>query len=130
MLFVESARPAFVRDHPRAGWLAVGAVCLGAFMGQLDASVVTLTFPAVQRVFRAPLAGEEWISLAYLLTVVVLVVAAGRIADSIGRKAVYLQGFVVFTAASAACALAPGLGWLIGFRVLQAVGAAMLQANS
>jgi|GEM_PF-182479 len=130
MLFVESARPAFVRDHPRAGWLAVGAVCLGAFMGQLDASIVTLTFPAVQCEFHAPLAGVEWVSLAYLLTVVGLVVAAGRIADSIGRKAVYLQGFVVFTVASAACALAPGLGWLIGFRVLQAVGAAMLQANS
>ncbi|MGF6884517.1 MFS family permease [Nocardia sp. GAS34] len=130
MLFVESARPAFVRDHPRAGWLAVGAVCLGAFMGQLDASIVTLTFPAVQREFRAPLAGVEWVSLAYLLTVVGLVVAAGRIADSIGRKVVYLQGLVVFTAASAACALAPGLGWLIGFRVLQAIGAAMLQANS
>ncbi|WP_216898034.1 MFS transporter [Nocardia alni] len=130
MVFVESARPGFVRDHPMAGWLAVGAVCLGAFMGQLDASIVTLTFPAVQREFHAPLAGVEWVSLAYLLTVVGLVVAAGRIADSIGRKAVYLQGFVVFTVASAACALAPGLGWLIGFRVLQAVGAAMLQANS
>ncbi|MBY8860180.1 MFS transporter [Nocardia sp. CA2R105] len=130
MLFVESARPRFVREHSRAGWLAVGAVCLGAFMGQLDASIVTLTFPSVQHEFRASLAGVEWVSLAYLLTVVGLVVAAGRIADSIGRKAVYLQGFVVFTAASAACALAPGLGWLIGFRVLQAVGAAMLQANS
>lgn len=130
MVFVESARPGFVRDHPMAGWLAVGAVCLGAFMGQLDASIVTLTFPAVQRELHAPLAGVEWVSLAYLLTVVGLVVAAGRIADSIGRKAVYLQGFVVFTVASAACALAPGLGWLIGFRVLQAVGAAMLQANS
>ncbi|WP_067893462.1 MFS transporter [Nocardia vaccinii] len=130
MLFVESARPRFVREHRRAGWLAVGAVCIGAFMGQLDASVVTLTFPAVQHEFGASLAGVEWVSLAYLLTVVGLVVATGRIADSIGRKVVYLQGFVVFTLASAACALAPGLGWLIGFRVLQAVGAAMLQANS
>ncbi|WP_405133014.1 MFS transporter [Nocardia sp. NBC_01388] len=119
-----------MREHPYAGWFAVGAVCLGAFMGQLDASIVTLTFPAVQREFGAPLAEVQWISLAYLLTLVGLVVAAGRIADSIGRKFVYLQGFAVFTIASAACALAPGLGWLIGFRVVQAVGAAMLQANS
>ncbi|MFI5776832.1 MFS transporter [Nocardia sp. NPDC051570] len=129
-MFVESARPRVVREHPLAGWLAVGAVCLGAFMGQLDASIVTLTFPAVQREFGAPLAGVQWISLAYLLTLVGLVVAAGRVADAVGRKFVYLQGFVVFTVASAACALAPGLGWLIGFRVVQAVGAAMLQANS
>ncbi|WP_328290035.1 MFS transporter [Nocardia aurantiaca] len=129
-MFVESARPLLVREHPNAGWLAVGAVCLGAFMGQLDASIVTLTFPAVQREFGAPLAGVQWVSLAYLLTVVGLVVSAGRVADAVGRKFVYLQGFVVFTLASAACALAPGLGWLIGFRVVQAVGAAMLQANS
>ncbi|WP_328601860.1 MFS transporter [Nocardia terrae] len=105
-------------------------MCLGAFMGQLDASIVTLTFPAVQREFGMSLAGVQWVSLAYLLTVVGLVVSAGRVADAVGRKFVYLQGFVVFTLASAACALAPGLGWLIGFRVVQAVGAAMLQANS
>ncbi|NQE92107.1 MFS transporter [Nocardia terpenica] len=129
-MFEESARPRVVREYRRAGWLAVGAVCVGAFMGQLDASVVTLTFPAVQGEFGAPLAGVQWVSLGYLLTLVGLVVAAGRVADAVGRKFMYLQGFVVFTVASAACALAPGLGWLIGFRVVQAVGAAMLQANS
>ncbi|MFJ4655885.1 MFS transporter [Nocardia sp. NPDC088792] len=129
-MFVESARPRTVREHPAAGWFAVATVCLGAFMGQLDASIVTLTFPAVQHEFGAPLAGVQWVSLAYLLTLVGLVVTAGRVADAIGRKFVYMQGFVVFTLASAACALAPGLGWLIGFRVVQAVGAAMLQANS
>ncbi|MBO0875383.1 MAG: MFS transporter, partial [Pseudonocardia sp.] len=63
-------------------------------------------------------------------TLVGLVVATGRFADASGRKLVYLYGFAVFTAASAACALAPGLGWLVVFRVIQAVGAAMLQANS
>ncbi|MFR9727801.1 MFS transporter [Saccharopolyspora sp. MS10] len=127
---VERARPRAVREHPNAPWFAVATVCFGAFMGQLDASIVTLTFPALQEQFAAPLAAVEWVSLSYLLALVGLVTAAGRIADAAGRKLVYLCGFVVFTAASAACALAPGLGWLIGFRVLQAVGAAMLQANS
>ncbi|MFD2416831.1 MFS transporter [Amycolatopsis pigmentata] len=130
MLLVEPARPRVVREHPMAGWLAVATVCFGAFMGQLDASIVTLTFPALQAEFHAPLAAVEWVSLAYLLTLVGLVAAAGRIADAKGRKLIYLYGFLVFTAASAACALAPGLGWLIGFRMLQAAGAAMLQANS
>lgn len=129
-MLVEPARPRAVREHPNAGWLAVATVCLGAFMGQLDASIVTLTFPALQRGFGAPLAAVQWVSLSYLLTLVGLVAAAGRVADAAGRKLVYLYGFAVFTTASAACALAPGLGWLIGFRVLQAVGAAMLQANS
>ncbi len=126
----ESARPSAVRAHPQAPWLAVASVCFGAFMGQLDASIVTLTFPAMQHRFGAPLAAVQWVSLAYLLTVVGLVVAVGRIADAAGRKLIYLYGFAVFTAASAACALAPALGWLIAFRVVQAIGAAMLQANS
>lgn len=129
-MFLESARPQAVREHPRAGWFAVGTVCFGAFMGQLDASIVTLTFPALQSEFHAPLAAVQWVSLSYLLALVGLVAAAGRIADAAGRKLVYLAGFAVFTAASAACALTPNLEWLIGFRVVQAVGAAMLQANS
>jgi EmrB/QacA subfamily drug resistance transporter len=129
-MFVETARPRAVREHPNAGWLAVATVCFGAFMGQLDASIVTLTFPALQHEFHAPLAAVQWVSLSYLLTLVALVAAAGRISDAAGRKLVYLYGFAVFTAASAACALAPTIGWLVGFRVVQAVGAAMLQANS
>lgn len=129
-MLTERPRPRGVREHAQAGWLAVGTVCFGAFMGQLDASIVTLTFPPLQREFHAPLAAVQWVSLAYLLTLVGLMVAVGRIADAAGRKAVYLYGFAVFTAASAACALVPGLGWLVGARVVQAVGAAMLQANS
>ncbi|SEP05275.1 MFS transporter [Amycolatopsis saalfeldensis] len=130
MLLEERPRPRVVREHRNAGWFAVGAVCFGAFMGQLDASIVTLTFPALQSEFAAPLAAVQWVSLAYLLSLVGLLAAVGRIADAAGRKLTYVYGFGVFTAASIACGLAPGLGWLIAFRVLQAVGAAMLQANS
>lgn len=126
----EAARPRAVREHPQAAWLAVGAVCVGAFMGQLDASIVTLTFPALESQFHAPLAAVQWVSLSYLLALVALVTPAGRIADSAGRKLMYLYGFVIFTLASAACGLAATLGMLVVFRVIQAVGAALLQANS
>ena len=129
-LGVEPARPRFVASRPYAHWLAVAAVCLGAFMGQLDASIVTLTFPALSRQFGASLAGVQWVSLSYLLTLVALLVPVGRLADSVGRKLVYLYGFAVFTAASAACGFADSLPLLVGLRVVQAVGAAMLQANS
>ncbi|MDR0343473.1 MAG: MFS transporter, partial [Nocardiopsaceae bacterium] len=129
-LLAERPRPRAVRDHPQAGWFAVSTVCLGAFMGQLDASIVLLAFPALQRSFAAPLAAVQWVSLSYLLVLVALLAAVGRVADAAGRKATYVYGFGLFTAASAACGLAPGLGWLVGFRVIQAVGAAMLQANS
>ncbi|WP_263248309.1 MFS transporter [Saccharopolyspora rosea] len=129
-VLAERPRPRRVREHPRAGWFAVATVCFGAFMGQLDASIVTLTFPALQQEFRAPLAAVQWVSLSYLLALVGLLVVAGRLADATGRKLMYVWGFGVFTAASVACGLAPGLGWLVVFRLVQAVGAAMLQANS
>jgi len=130
MLLREPARPAAVRAHRRAPWLAVGAVCLGAFMGQLDASIVTLAFPALQRGFGASLAQVQWVSLGYLVTVTALVVPVGRWSDRAGRKLVYLYGFAVFGGASAACGLAPTLAALVALRVAQAAGAAMLQANS
>jgi MFS family permease len=129
-LLQESPRPAIVRDHPFAPWFAVGTVCFGAFMGQLDASIVTVAFPTLQRQYGTGLAAVQWVSLAYLLALTALLVPAGRWSDRVGRKLMYLYGFVVFSAASAACAVAPSLGALIVLRVIQAAGAAMLQANS
>jgi MFS family permease len=119
-----------VRESPRAPWLAVGVVCFGAFMGQLDASIVTITFPAMERDFGVPVAAVQWVSLVYLLGLVALLAPAGRLGDAVGRKLVYTYGFAVFTVASAACGLAPSLGALVVLRLVQAVGAAMLQANS
>lgn len=129
-LLREPRRPGAVRDHRLAPWFAVGTVCFGAFMGQLDASVVTVAFPAMQRQFAAGLAQVQWVSLAYLLALIALLVPVGRLSDRFGRKLAYLYGFVVFAAASAACGLAASLPMLIGLRVVQAAGAALLQANS
>ena len=129
-LLAEPARPVALREHPRAYWLAVAAVCLGAFMGQLDASIVTVAYSAIRADLRANLGAVEWVGLAYLLVLIALVVPVGRLSDIVGHKLVYGYGFAVFTAASAGCALAPGLGALVGARAVQAVGAAMLQANS
>ncbi|MFC5720689.1 MFS transporter [Streptomyces gamaensis] len=126
----ERPRPDLVRGHPRAWWLAVATVCFGAFMGQLDASIVTLTYGSLRTGFAASLAAVEWVSLAYLLALVALLVPVGRLSDTYGRKLFYLYGFVVFTVASAACGLAFSLAVLIVFRVVQAAGAAMMQANS
>ena len=126
----ERARPKRIRDRPNAGWLAVATVCFGAFMGQLDASIVTLTYRPLRTEFGVSLAGVQWVSLAYLLTLTALLIPVGRLADAYGHKLLYLYGFVVFTAASAACGLAPSLVALIVFRVVQGFGAAMLQANS
>ena len=129
-LLVEPRRLAAIRERPRAYWCAVGAVCVGAFMGQLDASIVTLAFPSFEHAFHAGIGAVTWVGLSYLVTLVALVTLVGRFADMAGRKLLYVYGFVVFAAGSAACGLAPDLVALDGFRVLQGVGAAMLQANS
>jgi EmrB/QacA subfamily drug resistance transporter len=129
-LALEPARPRAVREATFAPWLAVGTVCIGAFMGQLDASIVTLAFPTLRHDFSASLADVQWVGQAYLLTLVGLLMAVGRYADMIGRKLLYTYGFVIFIAGSALCGLAPSLEALIAFRVVQGVGAAMFQANS
>ena len=129
-LLVETPRPHRVRHHRHAPWLVVGTVCIGAFMGQLDASIVTLALPSMQRDFGVTVSQVEWVALAYLLTLVGLVTVIGRVADMVGRKALYTYGFALFTLASMACALAPSLPFLIGARVVQGGGAALLQANS
>jgi EmrB/QacA subfamily drug resistance transporter len=127
---VEPRRPQSIRRKENAYWLAVAAVCIGAFMGQLDASIVTVALPTLQQTFHASVGAVTWVGLSYLLVLVATVTAVGRLADMWGRKLLYGYGFVVFTIGSALCGLAPSLGILIAFRVFQAVGAAMLQANS
>ena len=126
----EQARPAVIRESRLAPWLAVSVVCFGAFMGQLDASIVTITFPAMERDFSVPVAAVQWVSLIYLLGLIAMLAPAGRLGDAVGRKLMYTYGFAVFTVASAACGLAPSLGVLVALRLIQAIGAAMLQANS
>jgi EmrB/QacA subfamily drug resistance transporter len=126
----ERPRPERIRRRPDAHWLVVATVCVGAFMGQLDASIMTLAFPTLRAEFHTTLAAVEWVGLAYLLALVGTVTAVGRLADMVGRKLLYTYGFGVFTLASAGCALAPNLPVLVVCRVVQGIGAAMLQANS
>jgi len=130
VLLREPARPSWIASRQNAYWYAVAAVCVGAFMGQLDASIVMLAFPTLEHDFGATLGSVQWVGLSYLLVVAASVVAVGRLADMVGRKLLYSYGFVVFAAGSAACGLASSLLALDGFRALQAVGAAMMQANS
>ena len=99
-------------------------------MSQLDASIVTQALPTLQHDFHASLGDVQWVGLAYLLTLVSLVTAVGRVADVVGRKLLYTYGFGIFVLGSALCGFAPNLLVLDGFRVLQGIGAAMLQANS
>lgn len=124
--------PASAASPPHAGWprwRAFPPVALGVVMATLDASVVNIALPTLQRVWRAGLSTVEWVALAYSLTLTGLLLAAGRLADARGRRSVYGAGLLLFTLASVLCGLAPTLASLIALRVFQGVGAALLTAN-
>ena len=99
-------------------------------MGQLDVSIVTLALPRIGAGLHAGAGAVRWVWLSYLLVLACTLIPVGRLADALGRKLLYTHGFAVFTLGSLLCGLAPSLGWLIAARVLQGLGAAMLQANS
>src|SRR5436309_14909416 len=105
-LFAERPPLRQVAALPSYRWLVIGTVCLGAFLGQLDASIAGLVLPTLEDVFNAPVASVEWVALAYLLTLAALVVPLGRLADLLGRKMLYIWGFVIFIAGSALCGTA------------------------
>ncbi|MEU3573172.1 MFS transporter [Kitasatospora sp. NPDC036755] len=129
-LLTERPRPRGIAGWRHAHWLAVGTVCLGAFLGQLDASVIALVFPALGRHFDASFAVVEWVALAYLLVLVALLAPIGWLSDLVGRKTMYIGGFAVFGLSSLGAGFAGSLWVLVGCRAVQAVGAAMMQANS
>lgn len=108
--------------------IAFSAVALGTFMATLDASVVNVALPTLAREFDAGLGSVEWVVLSYLLALVALQLNAGRLSDLMGRGRVYAVGLGIFALASAACAAAESLGFLIGARVVQGIGGAMTSA--
>ena len=129
-------------DRPdRYKWLALSNTSLGMFMATVDASIVIISMPAIFRgIHLDPFAPGNityllWMIMGYLLVTAVLVVTLGRLGDIVGRVRIYNLGFVIFTLASVALSFDPAHGtrgalWLIGWRIVQALGGAMLMANS
>ncbi len=109
-------------------WWVMAPVAMGTFLSTIDGSIVNVALPTLARELHAPFAAVQWVVLSYLLTLVTLMLGAGRLADMFGKKPLYLAGFVIFTLGSVACGMSPGIGWLIGARVLQALGAVLLMA--
>ncbi len=111
-------------------YAVLSAVGVGTFMSALDASIVNATLPRLQAALHASVAGIEWVVTVYLLVVSGLLLIVGRLGDTRGHKDVYVAGFVGFVASSALCGLSRSVGWLVGFRAVQALSAAALFANA
>jgi EmrB/QacA subfamily drug resistance transporter len=119
-----------IRNRKGYHWFVVGTVCVGAFMAALDASVINIALPTLRRHFHTSMYIVVWVSLAYLLTLAGLIIPFGRLADMFGRRWMYSLGFSVFIFGSLLCGISPNLPLLLTARIVQAIGAAMLQANS
>jgi EmrB/QacA subfamily drug resistance transporter len=106
--------------------LVLAICCMSLLMVSMDATIVNVALPALRRDLGAETAGLQWVIDAYTMVVASLLMLAGSLADRFGRRRTFQLGLVVFTSASALCSIAPGLHSLIAFRMLQAVGASML----
>ncbi|SON60028.1 putative NTE family protein [Mycobacterium simulans] len=98
----------------------------GAFLAFLDSTIVNVAFPDIQRYFHSGISDLSWVLNAYNIVFAAFLVAAGRLADLLGRKRVFIYGVVLFTVASGLCAVADSVGQLVAFRVLQGISAAVL----
>ncbi len=115
------------KDYSRK-WHAMAAVGTGVFLATVDGSIINVSLPTLVRELHTEFAVVQWVVLAYLLTITSTMAGIGRLADMVGKKSIYMTGFIIFTLGSALCGLSPSVEWLIGFRVLQAIGAAMTMA--
>ena len=107
-------------------WWTLAAVSVGLFMIMLDNTVVNVALPSMQRSLHLNLADLEWIVAGYALTFAAFMLTGGKLADLLGRRLIFMVGLVIFTGSSLACGLAPNGGLLIGARVVQGLGGALM----
>lgn len=115
--------------NPRR-WALLALTSIGAFMAPLDGSIVAVALPKMGSALRLSFAATLWVQAAYLLAMAVTLIPLGRMADHWGKVRFYQAGIVVFTLGSLAAALSMNGSWLVGSRVLQGIGGALLSATS
>jgi EmrB/QacA subfamily drug resistance transporter len=120
----------FFSGRPTWKWFILINVLIGATMSALDVSIVNVAMPTLKTEFNTTMSIIEWVAMSYMLTLTIFLPFFGRLADMFGRSKLYNAGFVVFTVGSLFCGMATSASFIIAARVLQAVGAGLLQANS
>ncbi len=111
-------------------WLVLINVSVGTFMATLDGSIANVALPTISSSLQVPLHMVQWVVTAYLLTICAMLPIVGKVSDIYGRGLLYNIGFLIFSAGSALCALSTSILMLIGTRIVQAIGASLLMANS
>ncbi|MEJ2689592.1 MAG: MFS transporter [Deltaproteobacteria bacterium] len=119
-----------ITSHHGLKWFILSTVLLGATMSALDVSIVNVAMPTLKTTFGSSMAVIEWVAMAYMLALTIFLPLFGRLSDMFGRAKLYTLGFVVFSVGSLFCGLSATAGFLIASRIIQAIGAGLLQANS
>lgn len=109
-----------------AKWLVMLTVSMGVLLATIDGSIVNVALPRLVDDLDTTFPVIQWVALGYLLTLATTTLGVGRAGDVLGKKTIYVSGFALFTVASVVCGLAPSVGFLIGFRIIQAIGAVMI----
>src|SRR5882724_12974271 len=107
-------------------WWTLAAVSFGLFMIMLDNTIVNVALPSIQRSLHLKISELEWVVTGYALTFGALMLTGGKLADLFGRRLIFVVGLAIFTGSSLACGLAGGASVLIGARVVQGIGAALM----
>src|SRR2546423_9091414 len=107
-------------------WWTLAAVAFGLFMIMLDNTVVNVALPSIAKDLKISISELEWIVTGYALVFAALLITGGKLADMIGRRKVFVIGLAIFSLSSLACGFAPNAGFLIGARMVQGVGAALM----
>jgi EmrB/QacA subfamily drug resistance transporter len=123
---IKSMQMSIQLNQDNRRWWALGAMCFALFMIMLDNTVVNVALPSIQRGLHASTAALEWTVSAYTLSFAVLLVTGGRLGDLFGRRRVFLAGVVIFAASSGAIGFSPSDTWLVLWRGVQGVGAALM----
>src|SRR2546429_9769988 len=123
-----AAMPLRPQGTDRARWMALVVLCVGMLMIVLDATIVNVALPSIQKDLGFSQSSLAWVVNAYLITFGGLLLLAGRLGDLISRRGVFLAGLAVFTAASLVCGVAQSQEVLVGARFVQGIGGAMTSA--
>src|ERR1700721_1267520 len=115
------------RTQPRQP-LTLAVACTAQVMMVLDVMIVSVALPSLRRELHLSPAGLEWVVSAYALALAALIPAGGALGDHLGRKRIFVSGVILFTLASVGCALSVSAATLIGFRVIQGIGGAVMSS--
>jgi EmrB/QacA subfamily drug resistance transporter len=110
----------------RRRMLILTICCMSLLIVGLDVTIVNVALPSIQRELHASVSGLQWVIDAYTLVLASLLMLSGSTADRVGRRRTFQVGLAAFTLGSLLCSVAPGLGWLVAFRMIQAIGGSML----